>query len=218
MNVDSRKIRLIMELRRHGVVDTRVLAAMERIPRDIFVPSAFRDQTYENTAVPIGCHQTATAPIAVAVMTQALEVSDRMRVLEIGTGSGYHSVVLSRLARRVYTVERYRDLMAEAEARFRTLGIGNITTRIGDGTRGWPEQGGFERIIVTAAARDVPPVLVSQLAPGGLMIVPVDDGPGNQRLWRVKRTKSGLESEDLGEMRFVPLIADEHAYGRTAAN
>ena len=208
MSPDSRKIRLIMALRRAGVTDTRVLAAIEKIPRELFVPDAFRDKVYENTALPIGCHQTLTAPVVVGLMTQALEIGERMRVLEIGTGSGYHAAVLAKLCRRVYTVERYRDLLLEAEQRFAKLGLGNITSRAGDGTLGWREQAPFERIIVTAAAHDVPPVLAEQLAEGGLMVVPVDHGPGDQRLLRVRRGECGLETEDLGEIRFVPLVAE----------
>ena len=208
MSPDSRKIRLIMELRHSGVTDTRVSAAIERLPRELFVPAAFLDQAYENTALPIGCHQTLSAPIVVGRMTQALEVGDRMKVLEIGTGSGYHAAVLSRLCRRVYTIERYRELLEEAQSRFTALGITNITWKIGDGTLGWPEQAPFERIIVTAAASDVPPVLARQLAVGGLMVVPVDDGVGDPRLVRVRRDEAGLETEDLGPIRFVPLIAD----------
>ncbi len=208
MSPDSRKIRLIMALRRAGVTDTRVLAAIEKIPRELFVPDAFRDKVYENTALPIGCHQTLTAPVVVGLMTQALDIGERMRVLEIGTGSGYHAAVLSKLCRRVYTVERYRDLLLEAEQRFARLGLGNITSRAGDGTLGWREQAPFERIIVTAAAHDVPPILAEQLAVGGRMVVPVDHGPGDQRLLRVSRCENGLETEDLGEIRFVPLVAE----------
>lgn len=210
MTTESRRIRLVMELRRNGVTDTRVCAAIERVPRELFVPDAFRDQAYENTALPIGCHQTLSAPIVVGRMSQALEIGERMKVLEIGTGSGYHAAVLSRLCRRVYTIERYRDLMEEARRRFEALRISNITWKLGDGTLGWPEQAPFERIVVTAAASDIPPVLASQLATGGIMVVPVDDGVGDPRLIRVRRTDDGLDTEDLGPIRFVPLIADPH--------
>jgi protein-L-isoaspartate(D-aspartate) O-methyltransferase len=205
---DSRKIRLIMELRRNGVTDARVCGVIERLPRELFVPEAFRDQAYEDTALPIGCHQTLSAPIVVGRMTQALELGERMKVLEVGTGSGYHAAVLSKLCRRVYTIERYRELLEEAERRFADLGISNITWKVGDGTLGWPEQAPFQRIVVTAAANDVPPVLAQQLAVGGVMVVPVDDGVGDPRLLRVRRDDAGLDTEDLGPIRFVPLIAD----------
>ena len=208
MSPDSRKIRLIMALRRNGVTDARVCGAIERLPRELFVPEAFRDQAYEDTALPIGCHQTLSAPIVVGRMTQALALGERMKVLEVGTGSGYHAAVLSKLCRRVYTIERYRELLQEAERRFAELGIGNITSKAGDGTLGWPEQAPFQRIVVTAAANDVPPVLAQQLAIGGVMVVPVDDGVGDPRLLRVRRDELGLDTEDLGPIRFVPLIAD----------
>ena len=208
MSPDSRKIRLIMELRRNGVTDSRVCGIIERLPRELFVPEAFRDQAYEDTALPIGCHQTLSAPIVVGRMTQALELGERMKVLEVGTGSGYHAAVLSKLCRRVYTIERYRELLDEASRRFAELGISNITWKIGDGTLGWPEQAPFGRIIVTAAANDVPPVLSGQLAVGGIMVVPIDDGVGDPRLLRVRRHASGIDTEDLGPIRFVPLIAD----------
>lgn len=196
-----------MELRRSGISDTRVCAAIERIPRERFVPEALRHQAYENIPLAIGCEQTMSAPIVVGRMTQALEVTERMMVLEVGTGSGYQAAVLSLLCRRVFTIERHRDLLAEAEAALSSLRIQNVTTRSGDGTLGWPEQAPFERIIVTAAAADIPPILADQLAVDGVMVVPVDHGRGESRLLRVRRTADGLETEDLGEIRFVPLIA-----------
>jgi protein-L-isoaspartate(D-aspartate) O-methyltransferase len=208
VSTDSRKIRLIMELRRSGVTDARICGVVERLPRDLFVPEAFRDQAYEDTALPIGCHQTLSAPVIVGRMTQALGLGERMKVLEVGTGSGYHAAVLSKLCRRVYTIERYRELLDEASRRFAELGITNITWKVGDGTLGWPEQAPFERIVVTAAATDVPPVLADQLAIGGVMVVPIDDGVGDPRLLRVRRDQAGLDTEDLGPIRFVPLIAD----------
>lgn len=208
MSPDSRKIRLIMHLRSGGVHDTRVLAAIERIPREVFAPESMRDQAYENATIPIGCHQTMSAPLVVGTMTQALEVDARTKVLEVGTGSGYQAAVLSRLCRRVYTIERYRELLETAEKRFARLSFTNITAKVGDGTLGWREQAPFERIIVTAAATDVPPVLAEQLSLGGIMVVPVDDGSGEPRLLKVARTEQGLDIEDMGEIRFVPLIAD----------
>ena len=211
MSSDARKIRLVIGLRRAGIGDTRVLGAIERIPRELFSPDGFREQAYEDTALPIGCHQTISAPTTVARMTQALELTDRMKVLEVGTGSGYQAAILSRLCRRLYTIERYRELLAAAEERFAALRITNITAKAGDGTYGWPEQAPFERIIVTAAATDVPPLLAEQLAVGGIMVFPIDDGAGGQRLLRVRRGPEHLDTEDLGPMRFVPLIAEPSA-------
>lgn len=208
MSSDLRKIRLIMHLRSGGVHDTRVLAAIERVPREVFTPASMRDQAYENATIPIGCHQTMSAPLVVGTMTQALQVDARTKVLEVGTGSGYQAAVLSRLCRRVYTIERYRELLEVAEKRFSELAITNITAKVGDGTLGWREQAPFERIIVTAAATDVPPVLAQQLSVGGIMVVPVDDGTGEPRLLKVVRTVQGLDIDDMGEIRFVPLIAD----------
>jgi protein-L-isoaspartate(D-aspartate) O-methyltransferase len=206
MNPVSRKIRLILDLRRGGITDTRVLAALERVPRERFVPEPFRDKAYDDVTLPIGHHQTVSQPVVVAAMTQALEVNDRLKVLEIGTGSGYQAAVLARLCRRVYTVERHRALLKEAEARFAELRITNVTTLAGDGTLGWPEQAPFERIIVTAAAADVPGILVDQLAIGGVMVVPVGVDERDQHLIRVRRTENGADTEDLGPIRFVPLV------------
>ncbi|MCH7487726.1 MAG: protein-L-isoaspartate(D-aspartate) O-methyltransferase [Proteobacteria bacterium] len=209
MTPDSRKIRLILDLRAGGVTDRLVLGAMERVPRELFVPKLFRDKAYDNVALPIGHHQTLSQPLVVGLMTQALEVGPRMKVLEIGTGSGYHAAVAARLCRRLYTIERHPDLLGEAEARFAELGISNITTRAGDGTLGWPEQVPFERILVTAAAADVPAPLVDQLAEGGVMVVPVDDGSDDgRRLIRVRRSSDGVETEDLGPVKFVPLVPE----------
>ena len=156
MSLEARKIRLVMELRRQGVTDKAVLSAIERVPRELFVPATFHDQAYENTALPIGHGQTISQPAVVAYMTQALELGPRMKVLEVGTGCGYQAAVLARLCRRVYTVERHRELRREAEARFAELRIRNITSRWGDGTKGWTEQAPFDRIIVTAGAPQVP--------------------------------------------------------------
>ncbi len=206
MNPDSRKIRMILELRSWGVTDKRVLSAMERTPRDLFVPEAFRDRAFANVALPIGHHQTISRPQVVGLMSQALAVGPRMKVLEIGTGCGYQSVVLSSLCRRLYSMEVHKNLQAGAEARFAALGITNITLKTGDGSLGWPEQAPFERIIVTAAAADIPPVLAGQLAVGGLMVVPIGEGHDDQRLVRVERTNEGFETEDLGAVRFVTMV------------
>ncbi len=204
---EARVIRLLMELRRGGVGDARVLSALERIPREAFVSAPFAAQAYDNAALPIGCGQTISQPLVVGLMTQALAVGDRMKVLEIGTGSGYQSAVLSRLCRRLYTVERHRTLLQDAEARLKALAIHNVTTRLGDGSRGWPEQAPFDRIMVTAAAHDVPPVLVDQLKVGGIMVLPVGDAPlGHQDLLTVTKTAQGLEIHSFLPVRFVPLV------------
>jgi protein-L-isoaspartate(D-aspartate) O-methyltransferase len=199
-------IRLIMELRRAGITDSRLLGAFERVPRGRFVPEIFRDQAYVNTALPIGRGQTISEPRVVAIMIQALSLGERMKVLEVGTGSGYQAAVLSHLCRRVYTIERHRELLREAIARFDELGLHNVTTLPGDGSRGWPEQAPFKRIIVSAVAEDVPPALIEQLAPGGIMVLPLEDGYDSQAIVRMTRTEDGMETECLGPVRFVPLV------------
>ena len=207
MSIEARKIRLIMELRRQGLADTAVLAAIERIPREAFVPPTFRDQAYEDRALPIGHGQTVSQPAVVAVMTQALQVTPKMKVLEIGTGSGYQAAVLSRLCRRLYTVERIGPLLQEAETRFAELKLHNITTRLVDGQVGWPEQAPFMRIIATAVAAEVPGRLVDQLAEeGGCLVLPIGRRGRQQQLLRITRGPEGLTEEPLGEVRFVPLL------------
>jgi protein-L-isoaspartate(D-aspartate) O-methyltransferase len=208
MSQESRKIRLIMDLRNQGVTDTRVLSAIERTPREAFVEEAFVDQAYANQALPINCGQTISQPLIVGLMTQALEVGERHKVLEVGTGSGYQAAVLAELARRVYTIERHRDLLAQAEERFKRLGIHNITTMAGDGYKGWPAQAPFDRIIVTAAARVAPPDLVAQLSDqGGIMVLPVGDPAGlHQELIRVRKDGKKFHSERMFPVRFVPMV------------
>lgn len=200
-----------MELRKHGITQPDVLGAIERVPRETFVPDTFRDQAYENIAIPIGRGQTISQPAVVAFMTQKLEVGPRMKVLEIGTGSGYQAAVLSKLCRRLYSIERHKDLLAAAEDKFRRLRMNNITAKIGDGTKGWPEQAPFERIIVTAAAtREVPKSLIEQLAPGGIMIAPMGATARDQHLYKIQQDAVGeIETKKLWPVRFVPLIGDE---------
>ena len=206
VTIAARKIRLVMQLRRAGISDTAVLSAIERIPREAFVLPSFLDQAYENRALPIDMGQTLSQPLVVAVMTEALRAGRRTKVLEVGTGSGYQAAVLSRICRRVYSIERHRLLLRQAEERFTELRLHNITTRHGDGFRGWPEQAPFERIMVTAAPEEVPGRLVDQLAPGGILIVPVGGSNRDQDLLRLTRRDHGVEEESLGKVRFVPLI------------
>ena len=205
-NTDD-KARLILELRKAGVTDADVLAALEATPREMFVAEPFKARAHEDVALPIGHHQTLSQPSVVGRMTQALDVTDRMKVLEIGTGSGYQAAILARLCRRLYTIERHPALLAEAKSQFESLGLVNITTIAGDGSLGWPEQAPFERIMVTAAAADVPEVLLGQLGEGGIMIVPVGLDENDQHLLRVRCTGDGVETDDLGPTRFVPLVA-----------
>ena len=207
MTDEAAKIRLVMELRSGGITDTGVLAAIERLPREEFVPATFQEHAYENTALPIRHGQTISQPFVVAYMTEALGVSDRHKVLEIGTGSGYQAAVLAQLCRRVYTIERFRALSREAQARFAALGLSNITTMVGDGSKGWPEQAPFDRIIVTAAAASAPDVLLEQLAEGGVLITPIGRENLEQQLVRYTKTKDGLREEVLLPVRFVPLVA-----------
>ncbi len=205
---DPRMIQLVMALRGGGVTDKTVLAAIERTPRDIFVPERFGDQAYDDRPLPIDCGQTISQPLIVALMTQALKLGDRDKVLEIGTGSGYQAAILAKLARRVYTVERYRTLSKEAIARFDALGLSNIVTRVGDGSLGWPEQAPFDRIILTASAPARPDAVLAQLKDGGIAIAPVDRG-AQQVLVRFENQGGSLIETDLMPVRFVPLIKGE---------
>ena len=203
---DQQKIELIMSLRANGVRDTRVLAAIETVPRELFVPENLQDLAYADQALPIECGQTLSQPYIVAFMTDRLKVGERMKVLEVGTGSGYQTAILAQLCRRVYTMERYRTLMKTAEERFRKLRLANVTTVLGDGMRGWPAQAPFDRIIVTAAASQLPRKLLEQLAVGGIMIIPVEVSPGKQEILRIVRTADDFERESLLPVRFVPLV------------
>lgn len=202
----ERKMRFLFALRSKGITDARTLGAMERIDRGDFVRGLFAERAYEDMPLPIACGQTISQPSVVGLMTQALQVGPRDTVLEIGTGSGYQAAILACLARRVYTVDRHRRLVREAEALFRAVGLPNITPIAGDGSRGLPDQAPFDRIIVTAAAEDPPGPLLSQLKIGGIMIVPVGQSDAVQSLIRVTRTTQGFEYEELRSVRFVPLV------------
>lgn len=209
-SLQANKIRLIMHLRRHGITDTAVLGAIERTPREDFIPDIFHDQAYEDRAIPIGLGQTISQPLVVATMSQALELNDRMKVLEIGTGSGYQAAILSRLCRRVYSLERHKPLLDIAEERFRRMNIRNVTTLVGDGMKGWPVQAPFDRIIVTAAAQgEVPRELMYQLAIGGIMVVPEGaDGTAQTLIKYTRVAEHEFTAQDLLPVRFVPLLPD----------
>jgi protein-L-isoaspartate(D-aspartate) O-methyltransferase len=203
---ETRLARLVLGLRSQGVTDPAVLAAIEKTPRDLFTPDLFKERSWEDSALPIACGQTISQPYIVGLMTQALTLEPRARVLEIGTGSGYQTAVLSRLARLVYTVERYRTLMRAAESRFETLQITNVITRFGDGFLGWAEQAPFDRILVTAAAPEEPIMLLRQLKPSGVLVAPIGKGPVQQLCRYAGDGEGGFTMDVLCEVRFVPLL------------
>ena len=200
------QIGLIMQLRRRGIRDNNVLRAIERVPRDLFVDPEWADYAYRDEPLPIACGQTISQPFVVAFMTERLELDERHKVLEVGTGSGYQAAVLSHLCRRVYTVERWRELQKAAERRFARLGITNVTTIIGDGWLGWPPQAPFDRIIVTAAAHEPPPALIDQLKDGGRMIIPLGETRDAQQLVQIDKNGAALAETPLLPVRFVPLV------------
>ncbi|SFL91145.1 protein-L-isoaspartate(D-aspartate) O-methyltransferase [Shimia aestuarii] len=202
----ERKMQFLFALRSKGVMDQAVLTAMERIDRGRFVRGLFAERAYEDTPLPIACGQTISQPSVVALMTQALEVSARDKVLEVGTGSGYQAAILSLLARRVYTVDRHKRLVREAREVFEELDLVNITAFTSDGSFGLPDQAPFDRIIVTAAAEDPPGPLLAQLKIGGIMVLPVGQSDTVQSLIRVRRTETGFDYDELRPVRFVPLI------------
>ena len=204
---ETRRAKLVLGLRSAGVTDPAVLNAIEAIQRDLFVPQLFKARAWEDSALPIACGQTISQPLIVGLMTQALRLKPRDRVLEIGTGSGYQTSVLARLARYVYTVERYRTLLGEAEARLKSLGVQNVISRFGDGGEGWPEQAPFDRVLVTAAAPQEPRRLLEQLKPNGILVAPVGRGPVQSLLRYVGDGKGAFVKEELGDVRFVPLLS-----------
>tara|TARA_B110000971_G_scaffold40879_1_gene40095 strand:- start:361 stop:1008 length:648 start_codon:yes stop_codon:yes gene_type:complete len=202
----ERKMQFLFSLRSRGVTNKRVLNAMERVDRGKYIRGTFEDRAYEDTPLPIACGQTISQPSIVALMTEALDVQPRDKVLEIGTGSGYQAAILSQLARRVYTVDRYSRLVSEARAVFEAENITNIIALIADGSRGLPEQAPFDRIILTAASEDPPSPLLAQLRVGGIMVLPVGQSDTVQTLVKVVKTKDGLDYHELRSVRFVPLL------------
>jgi protein-L-isoaspartate(D-aspartate) O-methyltransferase len=204
---DIERMEFQLALRRHGIGDKAVLRAMDEVPREHFVPSAFAESAYADRALPIACGQTISQPYVVAYMTEQLDIAPAHRVLEIGTGSGYQAAVLSRVAREVVSIERYRTLADAARDRLKTLGCDNVTVLAGDGLEGAPDRAPFDRIMVTAAAETIPQALVAQLAEGGKMILPLGPHGGPQSIVRLTKAPSGaITREELIAVRFVPLL------------
>ena len=202
----ERKMQFLFALRSKGVTDVRVLTAMEKIDRGPFIRGYFAERAYEDMPLPIACGQTISQPSVVGLMSQALKVSPRDKVLEVGTGSGYQAAILSQLARRVYTVDRHKRLVREAGELFRQMDLTNITAVTADGSFGLPDQAPFDRILVTAAAEDPPGPLLAQLKIGGIMVVPVGQSDAVQSLIRVTRHEGGFDYDELRPVRFVPLV------------
>jgi protein-L-isoaspartate(D-aspartate) O-methyltransferase len=195
------------QLRRRGIRDERVLAAMAKVPRHLFVPLDSRSESYEDRPLPIGDGQTISQPYMVAIMTQALEMKGGEKILEIGTGSGYQTAVLAELSRQVFTVERLSALMQKAETRLRDLGYENVRCRLGDGSKGWPEKAPFDGIIVTAGAPAIPEALKAELAEGGRLVIPVGSRY-SQNLVKITRAGNGFEEEEITGCVFVPLVGE----------
>lgn len=214
MNDSARAIRLLMALRRNGVTDTNVLSVIERVPREYFVPQNFNDKAYEDTALPIGHGQTISQPLVVAMMTQELELNPRHTVLEIGTGSGYQAAILSQLCRRVYSIERLKPLHDIAMVRFNEMKIRNITAVVGDGYKGMPNAAPFDRIILTCgASQEPPPALLDQLAPGGIMILPVRLNALKEQLVKIHKLEDGsITQQPIMDVRFVPLVSEHDVF------
>ena len=194
------------QLRQRGIRDERVLRVMAEIPRHFFVPDAWRSAAYDDGPLPIGEEQTISQPYIVALMSESLELQGTETVLEIGTGSGYQAAVLSRLAKQVYSIEIIPHLAETARARLAALGYSNVTVLVGDGNLGWPQAGAYEAIMITAAAPHIPPALLEQLADGGRMVLPMAVNGDEQQLLRLRKQGDTVTREDLGAVRFVPLV------------
>ena len=206
MNNEEKKIKLLLELKKRGVKDKRVLNSIETIERGFFLDGIFRSRSLDDIPLPINCGQTISQPSIVAIMTEKLEVTRRCKVLEIGTGSGYQTAILSKLARRVYTIERHENLKNKAENLLNQHGFKNITTFLGDGSLGIEEQAPFDRIIITAAAEDIPQILLQQLRIGGIMVLPVGLPQSDQTLIKVRKEAAQITYDEIAKVRFVPLV------------
>lgn len=201
--LDVRKIRLILELRESGIVDSKVLSAIEKIPRENFIPENFRNQAYENIALPIAENQTISQPFIVAKMTQLLQLNKSHKILEIGTGSGYQSAILSLLSRRVYTIERIKLLLIQAENIFSKLKLTNIVTKHADGNFGWKEQIPFDRVIFTAATLKISDQFFEHISEGGIIVCPIIK-KNKQILVRYKKNNNKISTEEFDNVLFVP--------------
>jgi protein-L-isoaspartate(D-aspartate) O-methyltransferase len=199
-------MQFLLTLRRRGISDQAVLRAMDEVPRANFVEPEFADNAYADHALPIDCGQTISQPYVVAYMTEQLGLRPHHRVLEVGTGSGYQAAVLSRLAREVVSIERYRTLANQARARLHSLGYDNVDVVVGDGLAGVPGAAPFDRIIVTAAAATLPQTLVDQLADNGVMVLPLGPHGGSQHIIKLTKSQTGIARENLIAVRFVPLL------------
>ncbi len=209
IDFSARRRQLVDHLRSRGIGDHRVLAAMSVVPREAFVPDDLQDLAYVDRALPIGLDQTISQPFTVAFMCEAPQLRGDENVLEIGTGSGYGACVLSRLANRVFTIERLPELAEQAQRRIRRLGFRNVTVRVGDGSLGWPEAAPFDAIVVTAGAEHCPAAYRDQLSEGGRIVIPIGPTPRRQRLVRYTLRHGELIPESLGDFAFVPLIGDD---------
>tara|TARA_B100001123_G_C14896483_1_gene862031 strand:- start:80 stop:709 length:630 start_codon:yes stop_codon:yes gene_type:complete len=204
--VDVRKIRLILELRELGISNNKVLSAIEKIPRENFIPSAFRNQSYENIALPIGEEQTISQPLIVALMTDALEIDKSNKVLEIGTGTGYQTSILSLLSRRVYTIERIKKLLINAEINFNKLKLSNIVTKHADGNLGWKEQIPFDRIIFTAATKNISKLMLDHIKENSIIVAPIISD-SIQVLTKFVKKNNKLHEKKISDVLFVPNIS-----------
>jgi protein-L-isoaspartate(D-aspartate) O-methyltransferase len=203
---DVGRMEFLLTLRRRGIGDQAVLRALDEVPRERFVESEFADRAYADQALPIACGQTISQPYVVAYMTEQLGLRPHHRVLEVGTGSGYQAAVLSRLAREVVSIERYRTLAGRARERLNDLGYDNVDVIVGDGSAGVPSKAPYDRIIVTAATEEVPPALLDQLADDGIIILPLGPQGGPQDLVKVTKSSTGISRDILLPVRFVPLL------------
>jgi protein-L-isoaspartate(D-aspartate) O-methyltransferase len=206
-DLSNKKSQLLDKLRKQGITDQAVLEVISEVPREDFIADYLRNQAYENAALPIESEQTISQPYIVAYMTQELRVNKTHKVLEVGTGSGYQAVVLSKLCKRLFTIERHRPLHKGAEEVFKKLRLFNITTLFGNGMKGWKEQQPFDRIMVTAAGEEIPDELLYQLKDGGILIIPVGGQEETQHIVRITRNGDDFDVKTLLPVKFVPLLS-----------